>query len=241
MNHKIRLWNSDRIIRKPRLQSLPSYGTATGCPTLPPPVHESENQNNSLQITDQIEPNDFSSTTKYTNLCDCKSSDWWYGFCCGLCCQSNAGRLANLKLRSDRIHSESHSSYLIWGIYVFLSFACIAGLLACIPFFIDDLSRFMNYCRPTPPSEWPSNGYCDTLKGWFISACVLGAIYCLVLIFRAISTYKLRRLFLKTQLDHRNHPNINDEEKCVSSLIASSCSPCMYGQINMAQNFLSQE
>ena len=138
--------------------------------------------------------------------------NWWFSFFCGIFCQSYTCKVTNSKIHRLTILDGSWQSDFVWRFYICLSFACLGALLYCIYGIVDD-------------------GYVE----WIISACVFGTIFCIFYVFRAISTYKLRRHFLKIQLEKGHYPNINDEEKCASCRISSFCTPCMYGQINVAQ------
>ena len=200
---------------------------------MPPPVYELDNPN-LFQTTEQIESNDFSAT-KYTDLCECKSSNWWFSFCCGVFCQSYTCKVTNSKLHRQTILDGSWQSDFVWRTYICLSFACLGALLYCIHGIVDSWLIYYKDCiRYNPANECNEWGR-RRAQPWIISACVLGTIFCTFYVFRAISTYKLRRHFLKIQLEKGNHPNINDEEKCASCRISSFCTPCMYGQINVAQ------
>ena len=194
---------------KPRLQSLPSYGTATGNPTVPPPdyLHDSPTDifvgthNEEIEESDDRNQDHGNSPAISTSLCECKSSVWWFNFCCGIFCHSCVG-----KATDSKVHG-SEKFYFVWMWSGLLSLV-FGVLLLCGIFVYESTTGII-------------------IAG--ISGGILGIIYC----FRARTNYQLRRHFLKNQLEKGNYPN--DEEKCKSCFLAFFCAPCMFGQINVAQ------
>ena len=205
---------------KPRLQSLPSYGTATGCPTVPPTYEPgnptdifvgTQDTSRNSTLTKQIESDDrdhdreeSSTIPNYTNLCQCNSSVWWFNVCCGICCHSCIGKVTNWQIKG------SEKSNLVWTIYVLLSL--VVGVLFIFGLYL---------------------GFGEGSTTWTTMAYIMGGILGIIFILRAVSNYQMRRLFLQKQLENGNHPN--DEEKWKSCLLAFFCAPCMFGQINVAQ------
>ena len=78
------------------MESLPSYGTATGCPTLPPPdvasdtpAHLFVGTDNQPEIEEQIHSENYNdsipeSSVIHTNLCKLETNVCCRYFCCGL-------------------------------------------------------------------------------------------------------------------------------------------------------------
>ena len=206
------LWKSNWIMCKPRLQSLPSYGTATGNPTVPPPDYQSDNptdifvgtQNPSEEMAESHDHNQDheNSPAISTNLCECKSSVWWFNFCCGIFCHSCVG-----KVTDSKVHG-SVKFYFVWMWSGFISL--VFGVLLLCGIFV----------------------YNGSTTGIIIAG-ISGGILCIDYILRARINYRMRRHFLENQLEKGNYPN--DEEKWKSCILAFFCAPCMFGQINVAQ------
>ena len=81
-------WKIYWIIKKPRLISLPSYGTATGRPTLPPPDNVSDSPahlfvgtDNRSETEQQIHPHNENNPISESYIIH---KDFCSYFCCGL-------------------------------------------------------------------------------------------------------------------------------------------------------------